>query len=392
MAILQGIQTLDELALENQRVLVRIELGASDAELEALALRRILPTLEHAMSRGARVIVAAHATDAQNLPNSKKSLESFGIRLSEASGWEVFLPDDCLSDAAKRVIGDLRGNQICLLENLMFHAEEQAADDAFARSLAAYADVYVNDAFASSRHAWASLTTLPRLMRSRGAGLLLGKEVEALDNARNPERGPLLYLFGGGATKARLDALEPLLNGADKVALGAELGRLFLAAQGRAAPAAATEGQLARARSILDRAANKLVLPSDFSIRGAESADDMVVKPTGLEAASELLDVGPESLVVMEAELKRAKTALLNGELHAALDTPETSTSAVCRALGAVENGLLVGSEVLGSMKKNHPDLLEQVGHISVDEEAAFDWLMGRRFFGIESLTGASNE
>jgi phosphoglycerate kinase len=355
-------------------------------------LRRILPTLEHAMARDARVIVATHATDAQNLPSSKKSLESFGARLSEATGWEVFLPDDCLSDSAKRVIGDLRSNQICLLENLMFHAEEQTADDAFARSLAAYADVFVNDAFASSRHAWASLTTLPRLMRNRGAGIALAKEVEALDGAKSPERAKLLYLIGGGATDSRLDSLEPLLKTADKVVLGAELGRLFLAAQRRAAPGWTTEAQLARARSIFDRAESKLLLPCDFSIRSAESADDMVVKPAGLEAASELLDVGPESLVMIEAELKRAKTALLAGKLHAALDTPETSTAAVCRALGPVENSLLVGSEVLGSLRKSHPDLVDQVGHIAVDEEAAFDWLMGRRFFGIESLTGASNE
>lgn len=392
MPILDDIHTIDELVLENQRVFVRADIVAAAAGLEDLVLRRLLPTLEHAMSRDARVVVAAHRSEGEDAPTSSKSLESFGARLSEATGWEVFLPDDCLGDAAKRVIMDLRANQICLLENLMFHAGERTGEESFARALAAFADVYVNDAFDSSRSRYASLTILPRLIRNRGAGLCLTKEVDALSSVKDQRERPVVYLLGGSPTSASLDRIEAALRRAQSVLLGAELGRLFLAARGSAVFAQAAPAILARARSILDLAGDRLILPLDFLVGGPSSGDDMVVKPTGLTATSEVVDVGPETITMIQATLHQAKTALLNGRMHALAKHAQPSTLAACEALQSVELGMIVGGDALLSVKEAYPDIDNRVTHISMNEDAAFDWLAGKRFFGIESLTGASND
>src|SRR5690606_1449002 len=176
MHILDGIGSIRELNIDNQRVLVRADLdldpstSPSSPEADALLtlkLRGLLPKLQLAAEKKARVIIAGHR-GRPSRRDSALSLERVGARLSELSGWEVFLPDDSLSDAARRVIADLRGGQVCLLDNLRFHRGEQANDEAFARALGNFCDVYVNDDFPSSRQRFASLSALPRLIPIRG--------------------------------------------------------------------------------------------------------------------------------------------------------------------------------------------------------------------------------
>ncbi len=153
MAMLDGIKLIDDLPLENKRVFIRVDFNvpldkASGRITDDERIQASLPTIKKAIASGARVILASHLGRPKGERNPKYSLEPAAARLSELIGQDVTLPDDCIGDAPKKVIGDLRPGQVCLLENLRFHPQEEKNDEAFAKELASFTDVYVNDAFA----------------------------------------------------------------------------------------------------------------------------------------------------------------------------------------------------------------------------------------------------
>src|SRR5215475_7237539 len=171
MFSLEGIRRIDELSLAGQRVFIRVDFnvpleGGKITDDERIV--RTLPTIKYAVEAGAKVILASHLGRPKGGPNPEFSLEPCGTRLSELTGYEVLLPDDCLGDAARKVISDLRKNQVVLLENLRFHPEEEKDDPAFAKELADLCDVYVNDAFGAAHRAHASVHALPLLKHVRG--------------------------------------------------------------------------------------------------------------------------------------------------------------------------------------------------------------------------------
>src|SRR6202451_460749 len=183
MSPLDGITKIGDLPLENRRVFVRVDFNVpldGGKITDDSRIREALPTIQHAMARGARVILASHLGRPKPGKTEGLSLEPCGARLAELLGAEVFVPDDCVGEAPKKVIHDLRAGQVCLLENLRFHEEEEKDDETFSRQLAELADVYVDDALGAVHRAHASVHGLPRLMRTRAAGLLLKKELTSL--------------------------------------------------------------------------------------------------------------------------------------------------------------------------------------------------------------------
>src|SRR5450432_3536093 len=172
MGSLDGIRTIDDLRLDNQRVFIRVDFNVPLDESGTISnderIRASLPTIKKAISAGARVVLGSHLGRPKGRHDAAFSLEPAALRLSELLAQDVYLPDDCIGDAAKKLISDLRPGQLVMLENLRFHAEEELNEDGFTREIAALCDVYVNDAFGSSHRAHASISALPRLMRDRG--------------------------------------------------------------------------------------------------------------------------------------------------------------------------------------------------------------------------------
>ena len=167
MTTLAGITPIKDLPIENKRVFIRVDFNVPLEEdggvmkiTDDARITEALPTIKHAMERGARVILASHLGRPKKGPDPKLSLEPVGARLAELLGIEVHLPDDCIGDAAKKVVFDLRGGQVCLLENLRFHAEEEKDDETFAQKLSELCDVYVDDAFGAVHRAHASVDAL----------------------------------------------------------------------------------------------------------------------------------------------------------------------------------------------------------------------------------------
>lgn len=405
MHILDGISSISELNIDNQRVLVRADLdldpahpSSADADaLLTLKLQGLLPTLQLAAEKEARVIIAGHR-GTPSRRDSALSLERVGARLSELSGWEVFLPDDCLSDAAKRVIGDLRAGQVCLLENLRFHRGEQANDDTFARALGSFCDVYINDAFPSSHQRFASLSALPRLIPIRGNGLLLQKEVNALSRVAQPTERPVLAVLGASAHSDSLDLLDLFLRHADQVCVGGGLAWALLAASGRDLQDTELPAELMpRCRSLLDLNQGKLMLPVDVTVSGAGPGNTADVKriPPGRHA----LDIGPESVERFSKMIAAAKTIVYTGAMSTPTAGRVDAAGASAGTLGMLQSiagapgfSVITGHETVMAAVAAGPELMGNINHISLGGDATMAFLAGKRLPGIEALRGASNE
>src|SRR5687768_7428366 len=235
MTTLDRITPIRELPIENKRLFVRVDFNVplEDGKItDDARIVEALPTIKHAMERGARIILASHLGRPKKGPDPKLSLEPCGARLAELLGVEVHMPEDCIGDAAKKVVFDLRAGQVCLLENLRFHAEEEKDDETFAQKLAQLCDVYVSDAFGAVHRAHASVHGLPKIMQERGCGFLLEKEIAALGKiVTNPEK-PFVAVLGGAKVSDKIDVLESLLEKVDVLVIGGAMANTFLAAKG----------------------------------------------------------------------------------------------------------------------------------------------------------------
>ncbi|HSO31182.1 MAG TPA: phosphoglycerate kinase, partial [Labilithrix sp.] len=275
MTTLDRITPIKDLPIENKRVFIRVDFNVPleeqpDGSIVITDDARIveaLPTIKHAMERGARVILASHLGRPKKGPDPKLSLEPVGARLAELLGIEVHIPEDCIGDAAKKVVYDLRAGQVCLLENLRFHPEEEKDDENFAMKLAELCDVYVDDAFGAVHRAHASVHALPKVVRECGCGFLLEKEITALGKiVTNPDR-PFVAVLGGAKVSDKIAVLEALLEKVDALIIGGAMANTFLAAQGMNLQKSKIEDdKLALARTILEKAREKkvdLLLPVD---------------------------------------------------------------------------------------------------------------------------------
>ena len=285
---LAGIRWVEDLpladgGLQGQRVFVRVDFNVpldkkTGRITDDARIREAIPTIKLLADAGAKVILASHL--GRPKPGKRDlSLEPVGARLAELTGYEVLLPEDCVGDAPKKIIHDLRTErQVCLLENLRFHEEEEKDDEGFARQLAELADVYVDDAFGAVHRAHASVHALPRLMRTRAAGLLLKKELTSLARLTDRPEKPYVAVLGGAKVSDKIDVVEALLAVVDTLAIGGAMANTFLAAQGKSmGKSRVEEDKLALARTILTKAQARKVevlLPVDVVVAAGLDATD----------------------------------------------------------------------------------------------------------------------
>src|SRR5262245_21866741 len=267
MTTLDRITPIRDLPIENKRVFIRVDFnvpledeGGKQTITDDARIVEALPTIKHALERGARVILASHLGRPKKGPDPKLSLEPCGARLAELLGVEVHMPEDCIGDAAKKVVFDLRAGQVCLLENLRFHPEEEKDDETFAQKLAELCDVYVDDAFGAVHRAHASVHALPKSMRERGCGFLLEKEIAALGKVITHPDKPFVAILGGAKVSDKIAVLDSLLEKVNALVIGGAMANTFLAAQGLSVKASKIEDdKLPLARTILEKAREKKV-------------------------------------------------------------------------------------------------------------------------------------
>ena len=407
---LAGIRSIEDLAkgpagdgkgLAGKRVFIRVDFNVPlDKKTGAITddsrIREAIPSIKLAVESGAKVILASHLGRPKPGKTEGLSLEPCGTRLSELTGYEVHLPDDCVGDAPKKVIHDLRQNQVCLLENLRFHEEEEKDDEAFAKQLAELCDVYVDDAFGAVHRAHASVHALPRLMRDRAAGFLLKKELEALGKLVDAPQKPYVAVLGGAKVSDKIDVVEALLGVVDTLCIGGAMANTFLAAQGKKTQKSRIEeDKLPLARTIIQKARDrsvKLVLPIDVVVAPAlEATDGVVVGVDEIPADTMALDIGPKSIELVARELQRAKTVFWNGPMGL-FETAAFSkgTFEVARVMSQISGFTVVGGgDSAAAVKQAGEDIAKGFDHISTGGGASLELIEGKKLPGVEALRSA---
>jgi phosphoglycerate kinase len=388
------VRSIRDLDIGGRRVFLRVDYNVPMEDGRVTDTSRIeasLPTVRNALDRGARVILASHCGRPKGKKNPKYSMEPIGEKLAELSGLEVLLTDDCLSDAAPKLIADLREGQVCLLENLRFHEAEEKDDEAFARELARLADVYVNDAFGAAHRAHASVHALPRLFKQRGVGLLMQKELDALDKLRSNAPRPFVAVLGGAKVSDKIGVIEALLERVDALLIGGAMANTFLAAKGLNMGKSLVEpDRLPLARSLMQRADErgvKLLLPQDLVIGDSLQADKgRVVSLIQVPPDAMALDIGPKTVAAFRDVILPAHAVFWNGPMGL-FERPAFAAG----SLGVAEAGAsCAGFTVVGGGDSvaavNQAGLAARYDHISTGGGASLEYLEGKLLPGLEAV------
>ncbi|KYF65814.1 phosphoglycerate kinase [Sorangium cellulosum] len=402
---LTGIRSVEDLAqagdaagLSGKRVFIRVDFNVPlDKKTGKITddsrIREAIPTIKLVMEAGAKVILASHLGRPKPGKTEGLSLEPCGGRLSELTGYEVHLPDDCVGDSPKKVIYDLRAGQICLLENLRFHPEEEQDDEAFARQLAELCDVYVDDAFGAVHRAHASVHALPRLMRERAAGLLLQKELKALSRLVDRPEKPYVAVLGGAKVSDKIDVVEALLNVVDTLCIGGAMANTFLAAQGKnVQKSRIEEDKLPLARTIMSKARDRgiqLLLPVDVVVAsGIDATQGDSASVDAIPEGTMALDIGPRSVELFGKAIEKAKTVFWNGPMGL-FETPAFSkgTFDVARIMSNAPGFTVVGGgDSAAAVKVAGEEIARGFNHISTGGGASLELIEGKRLPGVEAL------
>jgi len=321
------MKTLRDIELAGKRVLVRVDFNVPMNEngqiTDDLRIRTILPTLRYLIAQQARVILCTHMGRPKGQRVDKYSLAPVAAYAADLLGQPVPLAPDCIGPEVAALVNGLRDGEILMLENLRFHPQEEKNDPDFSRQLAAVADVYVNDAFAVSHRAHASVVGVTAFVKEKAAGFLLQKEMEYFHRSiDNPQR-PLVAIVGGAKVSGKLEALENMLARVDAMIIGGAMANTFLKSQGYPVGASKVEDDLmAKAAALLARAKEqkvKIYLPVDV-IAADRFAPDAVCKQVTIQDIPEhwmALDIGPASVICFNEVLADAKTIVWNGPMGA---------------------------------------------------------------------------
>src|SRR3954453_6109162 len=390
-----AIKTINELDIQGRRVFIRVDfnvpLTPARGVADATRIKEALPTIKLAIERGARVVLASHLGRPKGKPNPEFSLLPVAAYLAEVLGREVVLTDEPVGDGAKKVISDLREGGVALLENLRFSPGEEANDEAFARALASYADVYVNDAFGTAHRAHASTAGIAKFVSAKGMGLLMEREVKFLGQLLGDVERPFVAIIGGAKVSDKIGVLENLLQRVNQLLIGGAMANTFLKAKGgRLGRSLVEEEKLALARSFLKKAeaANvDVLLPRDaVAAAGIKAESGRVVQAMEIPEDLAALDIGPETARGFGDAIARAKTIFWNGPMGVFESDPfAAGTIAVARAVAAAKALSVVGGgDSVAAVHK--PGVGDKISHSSTGGGASLELLEGKKLPGLAAL------
>jgi phosphoglycerate kinase len=389
--------TVRDVDVAGKKVLVRVDFNVpiEDGRVkDDSRIRASIPTINYLLEHGATVILMSHLGRPNGKVVESARLRPVAERLSALLRQRVPVTGDALGIGTQDAIGRLKAGQILMLENLRFHAAEEANDPAFAKALAAYGEIYVNDAFGTAHRAHASTVGVPSLLPAY-AGLLMESEIRNLSALlESPER-PFAAVIGGAKVSSKIGVLEHLMDRVDTFVVGGGMANTFLVAKGHTVGKSLLErDRVDDARRILELAESKgvdFLLPTDVVVakevtRGAEHK---IVPAHKIPNSWSVVDIGPQTIAAFEAALEPAHTVFWNGPLGVfEVPTFGDGTRAMARYLARrAENGAAVvvgGGDSVAALEELK--LTSKMTHISTGGGASLEFLEGRELPGIAVL------
>jgi len=387
---------IDEMNLKGRKVLCRFDfnvpLDNSQNITDDTRIRAVLPTINYALDEGASIIMLSHLGRPKGKRDPKYSLAPVAKRLSRFLGKDVKMLGDCIGEDVKAEIAKLVPGDIVLLENLRFHAGEEANDDTFAKELAGHGDVYIDDAFGNAHRVHASNVGITKYMKECGAGFLIKKELNYLKNVvENPAR-PFVAIIGGSKVSGKLEALLNLIHRVDKMIIGGGMAFTFLKAQGVEIGKSIVEDDLqAKAVEILKVAKElgvKLYLPIDCVIAEDKnaSAETKIVPIQEINPNWMGLDIGPATITLFSEALGNAKTIVWNGPMGMfEIDAFGRGTAALAHSVANSYALTIVGGGDT-DVAINKTGEQDRITYISTGGGASLELLEGKELPAISAL------
>ncbi len=397
--------SIKDLPIRDKRVFMRVDFNvplSDDGRVtDDTRIRETLPTIEYALKNRARLILASHLGRPKGKPNPKMSLKPVAERLRILLDHELGLDcnvgfsPDCVGLGAEELANKLESGQTLLLENLRFHAEEEANDENFSKSLAKLADFYVNDAFGSAHRAHASTAGITKFVQKSAAGLLMQKELDYMGSALHNPKKPFVAIIGGAKVSDKIGVIRNLLGKVDALLIGGAMAYTFQRAQGRNTGKSLVEAdKVDLARELLEQAKQRgvrLLLPVDDVIAAEisnEARTQTIDAGTAIPAEQMGLDIGPKTIKLYSEEIAKAKTIVWNGPMGV-FEVPAFARGTVQIAQAVAKNreatSIVGGGDSVAAI--HQAGVADKISHISTGGGASLEFLEGKRLPGVEALT-----
>ncbi len=384
-------KTVRDIDLKDKRVLLRVDFNVPMQDGKVTDDKRIrasLPTIKYILDQGAALILMSHLGRPKSASDSEFSLRPAAEVLSSLLEIPVKMAPDSVGSEVETMVKELKPGEVLMLENTRFHPEEEKNDLEFAKQMSVLGEVYVNDAFGSAHRAHASTEGVARFLPAV-SGFLMEQELEYLGRAVAKPEHPYIAILGGAKISDKIDVVESLLSKADKLIIGGGMANTFLAAQGlNMQDSLVEESALDTAKSILEKAGDKLILPVDAVIadKFAEDANTQVVDVDKIPAGWRMMDVGPKTLELYKRALDGAKLIVWNGPVGV-FEMPKFAEGTFALAKMLAESGattVIGGGDSASAVKK--AGVSKQMTHVSTGGGASLEFLEGKELPGVAAL------
>ena len=392
---------IKDLDVQGKRVLMRVDFNVPIKDGVVGDDTRIvaaLPSINYVLENGGSLILMSHCGRPKGEKNMEFTLKPAADRLAELVDAKVALAPDVIGDEVKALVDELKAGEILVLENVRFYKEEEGKgctpeeQDAFAKELASYGDVYVSDAFGTAHRAHASMAVVTKYIDQCAAGFLLEKEIEYLGKTLAAPEKPFVAIIGGAKISGKIDVVTNLMDKCDAILIGGGMAYTFYKAQGKQIGGSLLEeDKVQLAGEILKQAEEKgvkLLLPVDNKVADAFSADaNTKIVGDSIEDGWLALDIGPETIELYCSEVAGAKTVVWNGPMGCFEMEPfAEGTFSVCKAVADSDSvSIIGGGDSVAAVKQSGS--ADQMSHVSTGGGASLEFMEGKQLPGIVALT-----
>ncbi len=396
------MKTITDFNFENKKVLIRVDFNVPlDNEFNVTDTSRIeaaKPTIIKVLEDGGSVVLMSHLGRPKGKVNQDLSLQHICQTVSEVIGVQVKFSSECTGESVENVVAELNMGEVLLLENLRFHAEETNGDKDFAEQLSKLGDIYINDAFGTAHRAHASTTVVAQFFpENKCFGLLLAKEIDAIEKVMQTGEKPILAILGGAKVSSKITIIENILDKVDHLIIGGGMTYTFIKAQGgKVGESICEDDKMDLALSILKKAKEKgvevhipvdVLAANDFS----NDAETKIIDVDKIENGWQGLDAGPRTLENFKKVILASKTILWNGPVGVfEMEKFALGTKAIGNYIDeATKNGafsLVGGGDSVAAVKQF--GFADKVSYVSTGGGAMLESLEGKTLPGIAAIEG----